>query len=104
MKTIAAFAACLGLAASLTLAADKRDAKVEGLIVQLNKPGTIVVELSIGSDDGLKQGDTVVVSRKGKPIAEVTVAKCEGARSTANIVSVQEGESLQVRDQVAKKR
>lgn len=104
MKNIATLVACLGLAASLAAAADKRDAAVAGEILKLNRPGTILVELSIGGDDGLKTGDIFVVSRRDKRIAEVKIAKCESNRSIANIVSVQEGESLQTHDRVASKR
>ena len=72
--------------------------------MQLNKPGTILVELSIGSDDGLKKGDIFVVSRKDKRIAKVRIAKCDPDRSTANIIHVQDGETLQTHDQVTNKR
>jgi hypothetical protein len=104
MKSIATFIACLLLVASIAEAADKREFVVEGLVMQLNKPGTILIELSVGSDDGLKTGDVLVVSRKDKRIAEVKIARCESNRSTANIVSVKEGETLQAHDRVANKR
>ena len=101
MKKIATFIVCLGLATTIAFGADKQSAPVQGEIVQLNKPGTILVELSVGADDGVKTGDTLIVSRKDKRIAKLKIAKCESNRSTANIVDVQAGESLQIHDRVA---
>lgn len=69
--------------------------------MQLNKPGTILVEISIGSDDGLKTGDVFVVSRKDKRIGKLAITKCEPDRSTAKIIVVNDGETLQIGDQVA---
>lgn len=103
MKNIAAIIAFLGFAAS-AVAADNRNLAVVGIISQLNKPGTILVEITIGSDDGLKVGDILVVSRKGKQIGKVKIAKCEPDRSIAKIIDVQDGERLRTRDHVASKR
>ena len=101
MKNIATLIAVLGLATSIVVAADKPNVPVAGAILQLNKPGTILIEISIGSDDGLKTGDVFVVSRKDKRIGKLTITKCEPDRSTAKIVVVNDGETLQIGDQVA---
>ena len=80
---------------------EDKNVPVAGAILQLNKPGTILIEISIGSDDGLKTGDVFVVSRKDKRIGKLTITKCEPDRSTAKIIVVNDGETLQIGDPVA---
>ena len=104
MKNIALTIAILGVAVSLVVAADKQGSAVEGVIVKLNEPGTILVEISIGSDDGLKPGDIFVVSRKEERIGKLKIATCEPDRATANIIDVHDGEMLQAGDRARSKR
>lgn len=104
MKNIVLIIAFLGADTSLVVAADKKDPAVEGAIVQLNQPGTILVEISVGSDDGLKTGDIFVVSRKDRRIGKLKIAMCEPDRSTAKIIDVHDGETLGVGDSVGGRR
>lgn len=100
MRYFLSFAAMLGIAISVAVAADVPPVPVEGRILQLNKPGAIAIEISVGSGDGLKAGDVLVVSRKNKPIGKVKLAKVEADRSTATITEVQAGEVIERGDRV----
>lgn len=77
-------------------------APAEGVIMQLNEPGSVVVEISVGSDDGLKCGDIVVVSRNQKRIGKLRIAKCESDVSQAVIISLEDQEALLTGDHIAK--
>jgi len=103
MKTIAPILAVITLAASVVAAADKRGLRVEGRILQVNKPGTILVEIGVGSGDGLKENDIVVVLRKDKQIAKLKITRCDADRSTARIVKLNDGETLQSGDHIKNK-
>lgn len=100
MKNIAQVISLLGVAVSLVVAADRHVPAVEGMIVRLNEPGTILVEISVGIDDGLKTGDIFVVSRNEKLIGKLVIATCEPDRATANIIGVQNGETLRTGDRI----
>lgn len=93
-------AAVFGIATSIAVAADAPPAPIEGRILQLNKPGAIDVEISVGSGDGLKAGDVLVVSRKGKRIGRVKLAKVEPDRSTALITEIGDEEAIERGDRV----
>jgi len=104
MKNIALTIAFLGVAVSLAVAADKQGPAVEGVIVKLNEPGTILVEISVGSDDGLKTGDIFFVSRKERRIGKLKIATCEPDRAMANLIDVRNGETLRTGDRAKSKR
>jgi hypothetical protein len=100
MRYVMSVAALIGIATSVAVAADVPPAPVEGRILQLNKPGTIDIEISVGSGDGLKTGDVLVVSRKGKRIGKVKLAKVEADRSTAAITDIADEEVIERGDRI----
>jgi hypothetical protein len=100
MKRITSIIALFGLVASVVAAADQEPIAVEAVLVALNKPGTILVEISVGSDDGIKTGEILVVSRKDKRIGKLKVARVAPDRSTATITDVDNGETLHAGDRV----
>lgn len=73
---------------------------VEGVIVQLNSPGSITVVISLGTDDGVKSGTFLAILRNGKRIGRLKVAKAERDRSTASISAVEDVKALEVGDRV----
>jgi hypothetical protein len=94
----------LGCIASMSLAADKQPVACEGVIMHLNKPGAIAVEVSIGSADGLKPGDILLVVRNEKRIGKLQIAKAEHDRSSATITAVEDGQSLKTGDRLRRPR
>jgi hypothetical protein len=100
MRYFMSVAAVIGIATSVAVAADVPPAPVEGRILQLNKPGAIDIEISVGSGDGLKTGDVLVVSRKGKRIGKVKLAKVEADRSTATITEIGDKEVIERGDRI----
>ncbi len=101
MRYVMSVAAVIGIATSVAVAADVPPAPVEGRILQVNKPGAIEIEISVGSGDGLKTGDVLlVVSRKGKRIGRVKLAKVEADRSTAAITELGDEEVIERGDRV----
>lgn len=79
---------------------DERISAIEGRLLQLNEPGSIMVVISLGADDGVKSGDILTISRKGKPIGRLKVSRVERDQSTAAIVAVEDVKTLEVGDQV----
>jgi uncharacterized protein (TIGR03067 family) len=79
--------------------ADKKIA-VEGVLLELNQPGAILVVISLGTDDGVKPGDILTILRKGQRIGSVKIARAERDKSAATIMTVQEVKTLEVGDQV----
>jgi hypothetical protein len=77
MRYVISVAAGIGLATSVAVAADVPPAPVEGRILQLNKPGAIDFEISVGSGDGLKAGD-VLASRLAKGQTDRKSEACQG--------------------------
>ena len=75
-------------------------ARVSGVLIELNKPGTIEVSLSVGADDGLRVGDKLSVARDGQVLGTVEVVKTFGAHSTAKIIQVRAGRALSKNDAV----
>ena len=104
MNRVASIIALVGLVASVAVAADKQPAPIEGVLMELNKPGTILVAISLGRDDGVKTGEILVVLRKDKRIGKLKAARVELDQSTATIVDVEDGETLQKGDRVARLR
>lgn len=104
MRAFTSFVAVMGIAASIAAAADVPPVPVTGRILQLNKPGAIAIEISVGRGDGLKIGDVFVVSRKDKRIGKVIVAKVDADQSTATIQEVANGEVIERGDQVIRQR
>jgi hypothetical protein len=104
MKMTASIVAFLGIVASISTAVGKQPVVVEGVLLQLNKPGTNAVEISVGKDDGVKIGDTLIVSRKDRRLGMLKVSKIGRDRSAASIVEIEKGVDLQTGDQVAIQR
>lgn len=100
MRYVLSVTALIGIATSVAVAADVPPAPIEGRILQLNKPGTIVIEISVGSGEGLKTGDVLVVSRKDKRIGKVKLAKVAADRSTASITEIGDEEVIERGDRV----
>ena len=104
MNSVASIIALVGLVASVAAAADLSPIPIEAVLMELNKPGTILVGISVGGDDGVKTGDIFIVLRKDKRIGKLKAAKVEPDLSTATIVEVEDGEALQRGDRVVRPR
>jgi hypothetical protein len=100
MRYVMSVAVVIGLATSVAVAGEVPPAPIEGRILQLNRPGAIDIEISVGSGDGLKTGDVLVVSRNGKRIGKVKLAKVEPDRSTAAITELGDKEVIERGDRV----
>ncbi len=59
--------------------------QTNGNILVINRPKNLV-EISIGSDDGLRQGHTLEVTRKARYVGKVRVISTEPDRSVAEIL------------------
>lgn len=75
-------------------------ARVSGVLMELNKPGTIEVSLSIGRDDGVKPGDKLNVLRDGQVLGKVEITKALAGQSQARILEVVPGKVLSKNDKV----
>jgi hypothetical protein len=104
MRYVTRLMAVIGITMSVAIAAEAPPAQVEGRILLLNKPGGISIEITVGGGDGLKTGDVLVVSRNGKRIGKVKLAKVEADRSSATITEVEDGEVLQRGDRAIPQR
>lgn len=95
-KLLTSFAGIV-LVASIAIGADTR-VSVEGIIVQLNEPGTINVEISIGSDDGVNMGDTFVVMRDNDRLGQLKIFEVTPDRASAKISRLKDAKSLRKGD------
>lgn len=68
--------------------------RVTGVLIELNKPGTIEVTLSVGADDGVKAGDVLNVMQNGQVCGKLEVTKTLATRSIAKIIEVSPGKAL----------
>ncbi len=73
-------------------------ARVTGVLIELNKPGTIEVTVSVGADDGVRAGDTLNVVRNGQVCGKLEVTKTHATRSIAKIIEVSPGKALAEND------
>lgn len=89
-----------GLIASTVFAADKG---VIGEITQLNKPGAIVVQISIGRKAGVKTGDIMIVKHRQTRVGMLKVTSVESDHSLAAITEVEGHATLQIGDEVTKR-
>lgn len=69
-------------------------ARVTGVLIELNKPGTIEVTVSVGADDGVKAGDMLNVLQNGQVCGKLEVTKTQATRSIAKIIEVSPGKAL----------
>ncbi len=74
--------------------------KANGTLIELNKPGTIEVVISLGDDDGIRVGTKLVVLNEGKVIGTVQVTKAKHDRSYAKIIDLADGKAISLQSQV----
>ncbi len=74
-------------------------ARATGLLIELNKPGTIEVAVSLGKEDGVKAGDKLHVIHAGQVVGKLEITKAYADRSTAKIVEVAPGTALSTHDE-----
>ncbi len=89
---------CIGVA-TLPIQA-QAPVQVTGSIIELNKPGTIEVSISLGEDDGLRVGAEAKVRRNGAEVGTLKVVKTQPDRAIARIVDVAQGKSIEKTDEV----
>lgn len=90
----------LGLVATTALATDKG---VIGEITQLNKPGSIVVQINVGRKAGVKTGDIMIVKHRQTRVGMLKVTSVESEHSLAAITEIEGHATLQVGDEVTKR-
>lgn len=79
------------------------NADVVGLITESNAPGSITVAISIGSDDGVKAGDTLKVYRNKRLVGKIQVSAISPDRSRARIVAIVPMQKIKKGDRVVRK-
>ena len=101
MNMMKAFIAAIAVfTVNLALPAGSDNA-IQGLISNLNQPGAISVQITVGADDGVKEGDEFVVKRQNKEIGKLLVIDIDEDSSTANIIAAEK--HLKTGDLVARK-
>lgn len=70
--------------------ATARDNTISGMIKELNTPGMITVEITVGEDDGVEKGDEFVVRRNKREVGKLIVISVHQDTAMANIVAVDE--------------
>lgn len=70
------------------------------VLLQLNEPGTIEVEVSVGLDDGITLGDKLDAIQDGEVVGKVEIIQAEASRSKAHIIEVVPGKALDRGDTV----
>ncbi len=63
--------------------------QIQGLIQELNTPGTIAVQITAGTADGVETGDELLVQRNGKTIGRLEVIELRENSSIANILAAE---------------
>ncbi len=75
---------------------------VEGVVSQIRRtPGAQLVEVSIGSDDGLKTGNTLEVSRGDKYLGRLDIIETSPDKSVGRVDRRYQQGQIQEGDRVA---
>lgn len=67
---------------------------VSCVLLELNKPGTVEVEVSVGFEDGIRPGDKLNAIHEGQIVGKVEIIRAEASRSSARIIEVVPGKAL----------
>jgi serine/threonine protein kinase len=66
------------------------------VLLELNKPGTVEVEVSVGFEDGIRPGDKLDAIHEGQIVGKVEITRAEASRSKARIIEVVPGKALDI--------
>ena len=94
--------ASLVLFSAVAVGADTED-QLKAIIVVINEPGTINVEISIGSDDGVKVDDLFDVYRNNERLGRLKIEKVSADRAVAKITKLNDSKILRRGDNVQRK-
>lgn len=63
------------------------DNAIQGMIAELNQPGAIAVQITVGAADGVQEGDEFLVKRKNTEIGRLLVIDVYEDTALANITA-----------------
>ncbi|MCA9074124.1 MAG: hypothetical protein KDA93_03755 [Planctomycetaceae bacterium] len=91
--------ASLVLFSTIAIGADAED-QLKAVIVVINEPGTINVEISIGTDDGVKVDDLFDVYRNDEQLGRLKIVQVSADRAVAKITKLNDSKILRRGDNV----
>jgi hypothetical protein len=84
LKALIAVIAIFTIDLALT---DGPDKAINGVLAELNQPGTISVRITVGDADGVQKGDEFTVRRNKNEIGKLVVIDVDEDYATANIIA-----------------